>query len=350
MRQTLSRLLPLLLLLLLCGCTVSAQTTEPVPAAPLPAAAAESPVPAPTEAPDPGLAGVELLVPEDLRLLAETPETEFTVRFAGVDPDWAAGERICTLQLLQDGRTVWTDNGFVLTPEARASMKIRYDFVRYTPAVSELTLRLCYRGERLERTVPVELVNYSDEVYSAGLDDPRPYAIDVIRNQNLVTVYGRDDNGDYTMPVKVFLCSTGPKTPVGTYDLGTKKEWALLFGGVWGQYGQVITGNILFHSVPYTRKSKDSLETEEYNKLGTAASMGCVRLAVADVKWIFDYCPWGTDVRIYDADETLYERPESVRLDPDDPRSCWDPTDPDEKNPWKRPSAGGGQQILGNRS
>ncbi len=68
-------------------------------------------------------------------------------------------------------------------------------------------------------------------------------------------------------------------------------------------------------------------------KLGTAASLGCVRLPVRDAKWIFDYCPVGTPVHIYDLDELPVERPTSIHLDPTDPRSGWDPTDPDENNP-----------------
>ena len=81
---------------------------------------------------------------------------------------------------------------------------------------------------------------------------------------------------------------------------------------------------------------KDSLETEEFNKLGTAASMGCVRLPVEDAKWIFDNCPSGTTVHIYDSEELPVERPTVQTLDPDDPRSGWDPTDPDENNPWNQ--------------
>ena len=327
----------LLLLCLLAGCTVSAQTTEPtaVPAATQPATEPPAPTETETEAPDPGLEGVTLTAPESLTVRAEEPEAVVCVSFDGVDPEWAAQERICTLQLLQDGRTVWTDNGFVLTPESRAELPVIYAFTRYMEPDSLLTLRLDYRSHRLERTIAVRLENFSDEVYTARGDDPRPYSIDVIRNQNLVAVYGKDENGAYTMPVKIFTCSTGQWTPTGTYSLGGKQTWCALFGGVWGQYAQVITGNILFHSVPYKHKSKDSLKTEEYNKLGTTASMGCVRLAVADVKWIYDYCPRGTTVRIFNADEAPYAQPEPIWLDPEDPRSGWDPTDPDESNPWR---------------
>lgn len=78
-------------------------------------------------------------------------------------------------------------------------------------------------------------------------------------------------------------------------------EWKGLFGDVFGQYATQITGNILFHSVPYTEKgNKASLEYWEYDKLGTPASMGCVRLTVKNAKWIYDNCMAGTPVTFYE--------------------------------------------------
>ena len=121
---------------------------------------------------------------------------------------------------------------------------------------------------------------------------------------------------------------------MGNFSLGNKRVWGYLFGGVCGQYACNIEGNVLFHSVPYYRTEKNSLKTLEYNKLGTACSMGCVRLPVVGAKWIFDNCPTGSPIHIYDAEELPVERPEQILLDPDDPRSGWDPTDPDPENPW----------------
>ena len=42
----------------------------------------------------------------------------------------------------------------------------------------------------------------------------------------------------------------------------------------------------------------------EYNKLGSPASLGCVRLTTADAKWIYDNCKAGTKTLIYDNTET----------------------------------------------
>ena len=79
-----------------------------------------------------------------------------------------------------------------------------------------------------------------------------------------------------------------------------------------------------------------SLETEEYNKLGSVASLGCIRMAVRDVKWIYDNCPAGTKVTIYDdaANPGPLGKPESIKIPVNSPNAGWDPTDTDPANPW----------------
>lgn len=164
-----------------------------------------------------------------------------------------------------------------------------------------------------------------------------PYYIRVNRKQNCITIYTLDENGEYTVPYKAMICSTGlyNATPRGTFQISTKYLWRELYGGVYGQYASRIHGGVLFHSVPYYSKSKDSLCADKYNKLGQQASMGCVRLTVEDAKWIAENCPEGTTVEIYDDDDPgPLGKPEAVKIDTDSPIKGWDPTDPDENNPW----------------
>ena len=101
--------------------------------------------------------------------------------------------------------------------------------------------------------------------------------------------------------MKVFTCSTGnplSRTPDGKYQIRAKYRWRLLVGGVYGQYCSSISRSYLFHSVPYYAKDASTLENEEYDKLGSPASKGCIRMCVRDCKWIYDNCPIGTEVRI----------------------------------------------------
>ena len=83
------------------------------------------------------------------------------------------------------------------------------------------------------------------------------------------------------------------------------------------------------------------MEDGQYNKLGDYASLGCVRMCVRDVKWIYDNCPSGTGVTIYDdaANPGPLGKPDSIKIPEDSAYAGWDPTDPDENNPWNAYSA-----------
>lgn len=127
------------------------------------------------------------------------------------------------------------------------------------------------------------------------------YYIKVNYGANVVTIYTNDENGNFSIPVKAMVCSTGRATPKsGTYKVQSRWEWLGLIGNVYGHYSTQIVGNILFHSVPYLEKyNPASLEYWEYDKLGTTASAGCIRLTVADAKWIYNNIPRGTSVEFY---------------------------------------------------
>ena len=153
-----------------------------------------------------------------------------------------------------------------------------------------------------------------------------------------MTIYEPDDNGYYTVPVRAMICSTGTATPTsGTYELrGNRWTWLDLVGGVWGQYATHITGNILFHSVPYASMNKNDLEYWEFDKLGTAASLGCVRLQVTDAKWIYDHMFDIQAVEFYSSSNPgPLGKPSAPKISDNEACRGWDPTDPDPNNPWK---------------
>jgi hypothetical protein len=71
--------------------------------------------------------------------------------------------------------------------------------------------------------------------------------------------------------------------------------------------------------------------------LGSTASHGCVRLNVADAKWIYDNCKSGTKVTIYDSsDPGPLGKPSTIKISSSSPYRGWDPTDPDSSNPWQK--------------
>ncbi len=189
--------------------------------------------------------------------------------------------------------------------------------------------------EEASFTVTVEEQPYLDFEPVMGSAD-YPYYIRINRALNVVNIYTMDEQGYYSVPYKAMVCSTGDATPLGSYNTTAKYRWLSLYGGVYGQYATRIVGAILFHSVPYFTENPADLEFDEYNKLGTAASMGCVRLCVSDVLWIYENCPVGTTVEFYDDYEYPgpMGKPVPITIDTSDERRGWDPTDPDPDNPW----------------
>ena len=149
------------------------------------------------------------------------------------------------------------------------------------------------------------------------------------------------------------ICSSGRganATPVGRYTiyerydyklLGSEEEDTLCFG-FWAC--RFYKGH-LFHSVPISYdagydkdKAHHMTNMRSYQKLGTAASHGCVRLTVADAKYIYDLSGFYT-VNVWvtkDKGPTPQKPPAIVWTEPYTNRQGygWDPTDPDPANPY----------------
>jgi len=158
------------------------------------------------------------------------------------------------------------------------------------------------------------------------------YQIKINRQMNCITVYARDTNGGYIIPVVSFVTSTGlnNKTPAGTFLSRRLGTWWTLIGPSYGQYVTQITGNYLFHSVPYNvRGNKYTLKEGYYRKLGNHASAGCVRMTTADAKWIYDNIPNGTTVIIYDSGNVgPFDKPVAQAPAYRNGYGWYDPTDP----------------------
>lgn len=164
------------------------------------------------------------------------------------------------------------------------------------------------------------------------------YWIKVNKQANVATVY-QLKSGKYK-PIKAFLISCGgSNTPAGTFYTPAKYRWQTLMGPSYGQYCTRIHGGILFHSVWYYQKDKTTQSTVQFNKLGQTASHGCVRLSVADAKWIYDHCALGTKVTIYSSKNPgPLGKPKGIKVSTSR-RMYWDPTDPDKKNPYRKKKA-----------
>lgn len=155
------------------------------------------------------------------------------------------------------------------------------------------------------------------------------YVLKVDRTACIVTVYAKDGSNGYIIPVKEMICSVGlPATPTsaGTFYTSAKFKVKELIGPSWGKYATRVYNGVYFHSVACSDPNNVtfSLPATEFNKLGTPASHGCIRMCVRDARWIYENCPIGTQVTIGDNYFQPYDRPYMQKIPLD---WFWDPTD-----------------------
>ena len=119
----------------------------------------------------------------------------------------------------------------------------------------------------------------------------------------VTTVYSPDENGEYTNIVRQMLCSTGTRgypSDIGQFTLnGRTARWC--YFPEWGSHAQYwtrINSSIAFHSVIYNTVDTMDLAVSSYKNLGSRASHGCIRLTVADARWIYKNCGEGVIVTI----------------------------------------------------
>lgn len=158
-------------------------------------------------------------------------------------------------------------------------------------------------------------------------------------------------NGEW-IEERTMICSTGRNkelTPRGTFAIVRqypyKKMGEIDGENVYSQYASRITGSYLFHSVPiggnkrYVQETgKKQMFVKYYEKLGSLASGGCVRLRCIDAYWIYMNCPVGTSILITDDSgptpptppALIYEEPYMDAKH----EYGWDPSDPDPENPY----------------
>ena len=192
-----------------------------------------------------------------------------------------------------------------------------------------------------EETTSDGKLHYTEDEYRKliDFDAPLPFLIRVNKVLNRTMIYGLNKSGDYTIPYKLLLCSTGlydGNTPVGSYTISDKYEWRNMIDGSYAQYAIRIYDHIMLHSVPYYKMDNSTLEVDEFNKLGERASLGCVRYNVKDIKWIYDNCPVGTVVEVYADENEEYPlvEPEKYTATSEGKYAGWDPTDPNPNNPY----------------
>ncbi|MDD3920261.1 MAG: SH3 domain-containing protein [Eubacteriales bacterium] len=143
--------------------------------------------------------------------------------------------------------------------------------------------------------------------------DPDKYYILLDTNNQVVTVYEKDDQGEYTHITRRFICTSGrteidptipddqgTPTPRGTWKIGGRERFGKFasFANEYARYWTQIVGGNYFHSIMFARRNVNSMKQSPYYTLGNAASHGCVRLYVEDAKWLYYYACPGTTVKV----------------------------------------------------
>lgn len=182
--------------------------------------------------------------------------------------------------------------------------------------------------------------SYSDiKKISVKRPTNKTYYLRVNAKTNVTTIYQKNTSGEYKA-VDAYATSCGTnnatKAILGTHYTTAKYRWKYMFGNCYTQYATRITGHYLFHSLPYTQTKENTFWYREYNKLGSFASAGCVRLRCIDAKWIYDHCPIGTKVVVVYSKTDPLKKPTYTKISANSKNKAWDPTDPNPNNPWKK--------------
>ena len=181
-------------------------------------------------------------------------------------------------------------------------------------------------------------------------------SIELNRAAGVTTVYAYDsETKSYCIPVKAFTVSVGRNissnstskgltlkssfTPLGTYSVcsnGVAVKYSLKpmhepdGSTVYARWATHVVGNVYFHAIAVGSRSHTALNYKTYNKLGSPASAGCIRMTVADAKWIYDHAGTGTPVKVVKGNSKTpgpLGKPATIKIK--SAKVKYDPTDPE---------------------
>lgn len=125
--------------------------------------------------------------------------------------------------------------------------------------------------------------------------DSGNFRIEIDLSHQRVTVFYKDDM------LREMICSGGAPespTPPGEFVTSQKIEYAFVERFDVGAYYWIrFFEDYLIHSVPFDENGE--MIIEEFEKLGSPASHGCIRLKLEEAKWLYETLPLGVEVSIY---------------------------------------------------
>ena len=144
--------------------------------------------------------------------------------------------------------------------------------------------------------------------YPKGYPQAGTYQIIVDLKHQVTMVFSKDEEGNYTVPVRYMLCSTGKNdcTPKGKFKMDKYHVRFSQFvrDKTYGQFWTQIRGAIYFHSILYSQFDTSTYIEEVWERFGKADSHGCVRLTVPDAKWMYFHIAPGTECIVRNGDDS----------------------------------------------
>ncbi|MCJ7665545.1 MAG: L,D-transpeptidase, partial [Actinobacteria bacterium] len=132
----------------------------------------------------------------------------------------------------------------------------------------------------------IENIDYSDST---------DFRIEVDLSRQILTVFYMEEI------LKEMVCSGGAPghaTPLGEFTTTQKIKYSWVDRFDVGAYYWIrFFEDYLIHSVPFDKNGK--MIVEEFEKLGSPASHGCIRLRLEEAQWLYESLPLGVRVLIY---------------------------------------------------
>lgn len=161
-------------------------------------------------------------------------------------------------------------------------------------------------------------------------DDGLPYYLYVEKGSFTLTIYEKDDAGEYTKVYATYrIAHGGNKTPAGKFTLGdesTRDRWHDFPDGGTVQYATKYEGRLYIHSPLYATADPAQMWPKYYDGekgIGKESTGGCLRMVTEAAKFIYENCPAGTVLEIVNGS------PKGTQSDPQPSRNGLriDPTD-----------------------
>lgn len=141
----------------------------------------------------------------------------------------------------------------------------------------------------------------------ASAADKKEYSIDVNVTSQIVTIFAKDDEGEFTKIARQMVCSTGlgeSPTPLGDFKATSRREWVFMEDSkVYCRFVTRIYRDYFFHSLLYEEQDLATLKKSSFDNLGKKASHGCIRLLDEDAEWIYTHIPYDTPVHIFEGED-----------------------------------------------